>query len=314
MPTRNRCAGSAIDPAMMKPAHLSGVLLALAAASIYGAVPNFARMAFLNGVPALESVLSRTTVVAAGLGLIALLRRESFHLAREAWPSFLYQCVATLMVSACYLASVQFLPVTLSVIVFYLFPVLIVLAAPIAEGRAPGAARIAVALLGFAGLVVAVGPAFENISFIGLLLAFGAAVGCMMQFFSGRMLSRHLTPAAFGSLVHVAIWPVILVLAWGFGGQKLTLLSGGEGLGPQAFIAVVLVSFTYLGGYFLHMSSVRAAPSSVVAPYFNLEPIVSTIIAVFVLGETMALAQWVGGAMVFAALVISGFLPEKGAA
>ena len=45
-------------------------------------------------------------------------------------------------------------------------------------------------------------------------------------------------------------------------------------------MAVALVSFTYLGGYFFHMSSVRAAPSSVVAPYFNLEPIVSTLIAV----------------------------------
>jgi drug/metabolite transporter (DMT)-like permease len=295
---------------MLKPAHLTGVLLALAAASIYGAVPNFARMAFLNGVPALESVLSRTTVVAIGLGTVALLRGESFRLSRAAWPVFLYQCMATLMVSACYLASVQFLPVTLSVIVFYLFPVLIVLAAPLAEGRAPGLARIGVALLGFAGLVVAVGPAFENISLVGLLLAFGAAVGCMMQFFSGRMLSRHLTPAAFGSLVHIAIWPVILGLALGFGGE-LHLFSGGAGLGPNAYMAVALVSFTYLGGYFFHMSSVRAAPSSVVAPYFNLEPIVSTIIAVWVLGETMALAQWVGGAMVFAALVISGFLPEK---
>jgi drug/metabolite transporter (DMT)-like permease len=299
---------------MMKHAHLGGVLLALAAATIYGAVPNFARMAFLNGVPALESVLSRTTVVAIGLGIVALLRHESFRLSRAALPVFLYQCMATLMVSACYLASVQFLPVTLSVIVFYLFPVLIVLAAPLAEGRAPGLARIGVALLGFAGLVVAVGPAFENISLIGLLLAFGAAVGCMMQFFSGRMLSRHLTPAAFGSLVHIAIWPVILALALGFGGQKLQLLSGGVTLGPQAYVAVALVTFTYLGGYFFHMSSVRAAPSSVVAPYFNLEPIVSTIIAVWVLGETMALAQWVGGAMVFAALVISGFLPEKGPA
>ncbi len=137
----------------------------------------------------------------------------------------------------------------------------------------------------------------------------------MMQFFSGRMLSRHLTPAAFGSLVHIAIWPVILGLALGFGGGQLHLLPGSAGpgadLGPNALLAVALVSFTYLGGYFFHMSSVRAAPSSVVAPYFNLEPIVSTIIAVWVLGETMALPQWLGGAMVFAALVISGFLPEK---
>ena len=132
-----------------------------------------------------------------------------------------------------------------------------------------------------------------------------------MQFFSGRMLSRHLTPAAFGSMVHLAIWPVILALALAFGGQRLQLVGGGTDLGPNALLAVALVSVTYLCGYFLHMSSVRAAPSSVVAPYFNLEPIVSTVIAVVILGEAMTFNQWVGGAMVFAALVMSGFLPEK---
>lgn len=295
----------------MKSPHLTGVLLALAAASVYGAVPNFARLAFLNGVPALETVFYRTSVVAVVLAVVAVVRGESFRLTRAALPGFLYQSLATLMVSACYLASVQFLPVTLSVIIFYLFPVLIILAAPLAEGRSPGWARLGVALLGFAGLVVAVGPAFEHVSVIGLVLAFLGAVGCMMQFFSGRMLSRHLTPAAFGSLVHIAIWPVMLGLALAFGNSTLTLADGLSPLGPQAFMAVGLVAIAYLGGYFFHMSSVRAAPSSVVAPYFNLEPIVSTGLAVFILGEAMTSNQWAGGAMVFAALVISGFLPEK---
>ncbi|MBK8769968.1 MAG: DMT family transporter [Rhizobiales bacterium] len=295
----------------MKPSHLTGVLLALGAATIYGAVPNFARLAFLNGVPALENVFYRTSTVAVVLAIVAVVRGESFRIRAEAWPSFLYQCLATLMVSACYLASVQFLPVTLSVIIFYLFPVLILLAAPLAEGRVPGFARLGVALLGFSGLAVSVGPAFDQVSVLGLVLAFLGAVGCMMQFFSGRMLSRHLTPAAFGSLVHIAIWPIMLCLALGFGGNTLRLIDGQALTGSLAFLAVALVSVAYVGGYFLHMSSVRAAPSSVVAPYFNLEPIVSTMLAVFILGEAMSINQWIGGAMVFAALVISGLLPEK---
>ena len=275
----------------MKPAHLTGIVLALSAAAIYGAVPNFARLAFLNGVPALETVFYRTSAVALVLGLVAVARGESFRLTRISWPSFVFQSLATLMVSACYLASVQFLPVTLSVIIFYLFPVLIVLAAPLAEGCFPGVARLGVALLGFAGLVVAIGPAFESVSALGLILAFLGAVGCMLQFFSGRMLSRHLTPAAFGSMVHLAIWPVMLGLALYFGGNTLRLIDGQSLLGPQAGLAVGIVCLAYLGGYFLHMSSVRAAPSSVVAPYFNLEPIISTALAVLVLGEAMTVNQ-----------------------
>ena len=112
-------------------------------------------------------------------------------------------------------------------------------------------------------------------------------------------------------MVHLAIWPVMLGLALYFGGNTLRLIDGQSLLGPQAGLAVGIVCLAYLGGYFLHMSSVRAAPSSVVAPYFNLEPIISTALAVLVLGEAMTVNQWAGGAMVFAALVIAGFLPQK---
>jgi drug/metabolite transporter (DMT)-like permease len=295
----------------MKPAHLKGILLALAAASVYGAVPNFARLAFQNGVPPLESVFFRTSAVAVVLGLVAVIKGENLRVSRAAMPGFLLQCLATLMVSACYLASVQFLPVTLSVIIFYLFPVIIVLAAPLVEGHFPGWLRIAVALLAFAGLVVAVGPAFESARLIGIILAFLGALGCALQFFSGRMVAPHLTPSALGGLVHLIIWPIIAGLALTFGDGRLVLFSSGAPVGDWAIGAVLLVCLAYLGGYFFHMSSVRAAPASVVAPYFNLEPILATVLAVFVLGEAMTRAQWIGGGMVFLALVIAGFLSEK---
>jgi len=287
---------------------VTGITMAVLAAFVYGGVPNFARMAFLNGVPALESVFFRTTAVAVVLGLFALLRGERFALTRAALPAFIFQCAATLMVSACYLASLQYLPVTLSVILFYTFPVIVLLSAPLIEGQLPHWTRFAIALLGFAGLYVAVGPAFDQVRPLGIVLALFGALGCALQFFSGRMLSRHLKPAAFGSLVHLAILPFVLAMALGFGGGKLVLF-GSEALGPHALIAVIMVCLTYIGGYFFHMSSVKAAPASIVAPFFNIEPIVTTAIAVFVLKETMTQSQWLGGAMVFASLVAASLLP-----
>ena len=40
-----------------------------------------------------------------------------------------------------------------------------------------------------------------------------ASGACAIQFFSGRSLSRHLPPAAFASLVHLAVWPGALAAA-----------------------------------------------------------------------------------------------------
>ena len=289
---------------------VAGIILALLAAISYAGVPNFARLAFLNGVPALETVFYRTTALAIILGIVALLRRENFALPRAAVIPFLLQCLATVLVSACYLASLQYLPVTLAVVIFYTFPVIVLLASPLVEGHMPQWSRFAVAGLGFAGLFVAIGPAFEHINSLGLVLAGLGSVGCALQFFSGRLLAQHLQPAAFGSLVHITILPVILALAVYFGDGNLALVSS-NGVGPYAIGAVVLVCLCYLGGYFCHMSSVKAAPASIVAPFFNLEPVLSTTIAVLLLKETMTQTQWTGGAIVLASLFIASILPIR---
>jgi drug/metabolite transporter (DMT)-like permease len=288
----------------------TGIVLALAAAASYGWVPNFARLAFLNGVPALETVTCRTFAVVVVLAIVAVLRGDSLAPPRRAWVSLALQGCATLLVSSCYLASVQFIPVTLSVIIFYSFPLIILLAAPLIEGHMPGLWQIAVSLLGFAGLFVAVGPVFGGANLTGLLLAFLGAVGCALQFFTGRAVARHMAPAAFGCLIHLAILPIILGLALYFGRGGLAI-AGGVALGPWAFTSVGLVSLAYLFGYFFHMSAVQNAPSSIVAPYFNAEPVVSIGLAVVVLGEAMTGGQMIGGAMVLAALLAGSLVLKR---
>ena len=56
-----------------------GVGCALAAASIYGLVPNFVRGAFENGIPPVEATFFRTSVLAVAFALIAVVQGESFR-------------------------------------------------------------------------------------------------------------------------------------------------------------------------------------------------------------------------------------------
>lgn len=286
-----------------------GIVYALVAAGFYGCVPNFAKAAFGHGIPAIETVLMRTSVIALALGAIASLRGESFVVPRAAWLSFVGQALATFMVSASYLASIQFIPVGLAVIIFFAFPVVIVIAAPLVEGKSVSFARMAIAVLAFMGLGISIGPGFETLDMRGVLLAATAAMGCALQFFSGRALSRSLKPAAFGSLVHFAIWPFVLALALAGGDYHLKVLDGDADL--TALLLVGGVCFAYVGGYFFHMSSLRAAPASIVAPYFNLEPIVTTVISTALLGETLRLNQYGGGALVLAALLLASLIGKR---
>lgn len=284
-----------------------GASCALSAAAFYGLMPNFVRAAYDHGIPAVEATFFRTLVLVLVFGALVVLRRERLTFPRSAWPSLAAQAMSTLLISVCYLASVQFIPVGLAVVIFFTFPVFIMLASPLVEGQAPGFIRIMLALLAFAGLVMALGPSFAGLDPRGIVLAFLAALGGVVQFFSGNAISRHLTPLAFGAIVHIAILPFTLAIALLAGGGTLHILSGLT----SAHIFLAGIAAIYIAAYLLHMLSLRFARASQVAPFFNLEPVVTTVVAGLLLGEALSPGQYVGGMLVLAALVAAGFLGRR---
>lgn len=286
-----------------------GIACALSAAAMYGLIPSLVRGAFVNGIPPAESILFRTSILAVVFAIVAVLQGQSFYLPRAALGSFLAQCAATLTISLGYLASVQFIPVGLAVIIFFSFPVIIMLAAPLIEGHNPGVKPLLIALFAFAGLAVAIGPSLEGLDIRGVLLAAAGAIGAAGQFFSGRAISSYLPPSVFGTHVHIAIWPAVLIAALYAGGGTLNGFPGGTGTHLGLAFMFGLGSI-YVVAYMIQMLSLRFAPASTVAPFYNLEPVVTTGVAAIVLGERLAINQYAGGAMVLAALVLSS-LPRS---
>jgi drug/metabolite transporter (DMT)-like permease len=283
-----------------------GVAAALAAGLCYGSVPVLARMAYLNGVPAPETVAVRTFAVAVILMVVVAWRAESLTLPRQLWPALAMQCLATFFVSTCYLAAVQFIPVGLAVIVFFTFPVLIVLAAPVLEGQRLNGFRMLCCVLAFIGLVIAVAQDFDQLdarAVLGLALAGLAALGIVAQFHSGRELGSALSPIAIGGLVHAVILPFVVGVLLATKGDQIALLPG-SGVATAGLLAALGVALFYLAGYVMQMTSVRLAPSSHVAPFFNIEPVISTGLAVVVLGEVMGVQQYAGGALILGAIVV----------
>jgi drug/metabolite transporter (DMT)-like permease len=287
-----------------------GTLLALGAGCFYGTVPVLTRMAFGNGVPAIETIAFRTFVVALVLILFATACGRDLRIRRDSWKAFAGQAAATFAVSTSYLLSVQYVPVGIAVVIFFTFPVLINLLAPLIEGEQFSRAKLFCSILAFAGLVIAVGPSLGGVNFIGLLLASTAAIGCAFQFFTGRSIGKTMTPAAFGGLVHLLIWPFVIIVATALTGDRFQVLPGGEAL-PTGVLAMCGVAIAYLAGYSLHMTTLRVAPSAAVAPYFNIEPVISTVLAFFILGERLLPVQYAGAALVLFAILIIPFLDRK---
>ena len=205
------------------------------------------------------------------------------------WRSFAVQCVATLVISVGYLASVQFIPVGLAVIIFFSFPVLIMLAAPLVEGSFAGAgAHRASPSSPSPGLAVAMGPSFDDLDIRGHPAGGRRRCGRRAAVLFRPLHLRYMTPAVFGSLVHLAILPATLLVALYAGdGVTLQILPGGTATASGACSSCRALAAVYVVAYMVHMLSLRFAPASTVAPFYNLEPVVTTLVAAVLLGERL---------------------------
>ena len=285
-----------------------GISAAILAAALYAFVPNLARLAFEQGIPAMEIVTCRTVAALLLMGAWGLLANQRFAIAPEAWRSFIVQCLATLTISVSYLASLQFIPVSLAVIIFFTAPLIVLVLSPLFEGRNLSWRNGLMALTAFVGLAIALGPRFQQLDPLGLGLAAVAALGYAAQFFSGRKLAQHMPAQAMGSMVHLAILPpVVLIALWSNQGQVALFNSAAL---ATAWPLAILTGLFYCAAYVMQMSAVKAAPASVVAPWFNLEPVITIGLALLLLGEKLEASHLVGGAIVLGVLLVSAGLDK----
>jgi drug/metabolite transporter (DMT)-like permease len=281
-----------------------GFVLALASAAAFGTNIVSAQIAGQAGLSGPLLVFYRVFLMLVLVGGAALFWRGSLALRRgERQPVLLFG-LATALVGIAYLSSVAFVPVSVAAVVFYTFPILIVLAEPVLTPAPFRADRLAVALAAFLGIALVVGPDLHGLDPRGLALAMLASLSAAAQFFAAARCAETPTlPKLFWS--HVVILPV----------AALVLLATGGFLPPQTFLlAPIAVAITY-GGYvvgflFQILALARIAPGPA-GLAFCAEPVFAVIIAAFVLTERLGPLQYAGCALVIAAIVTNVTLEQK---
>ena len=287
---------------------LVGIAFALASTVLYGVVPAGTSLAFQHGVSPIEVTLFRTALVTVGMLAIALALREKIRFPKGLSGVFWLQAFSTLVISVGFLGAVAFIPVSLTILIFYTFPIFTVLSGPFIEGKRLVPAQMVAVVLAFIGLGVAVGPSLDVLDWRGLALAGAATFAVVSQFHCARRLGGAMGPAAQGFFIHLAILPATLVLALWVGNGSIPFLSGGN---MPGLLPLVLVGVCYLIAFFLHMSALAAAPASTVVPFYNLEPVIAIIMAAILVREFLSPVEYVGVGLVLTGLLITSLAERK---
>jgi drug/metabolite transporter (DMT)-like permease len=272
-----------------------GLTFAVLSALCYGGNVVGARIVAEIGLSGAVIVAWRTLLMLAALALLALLLRAPLSIASAQRNPMALLGATSAIVGTAYLSSVAFLPVSVAVVIFYTFPILVVLAEPFVMGGRFGLPRLALAAIAFTGIALVVGPNADALDWRGVALAGLASLGAAVQFFAARRCASVPTVAKL-FWINVIVGPVVTAIVLMTGGFPPLALAGER---PIAFLVAIGAFFF---GFVLQFAALSRISASAAALAFCLEPVAAAGFAALVLGERMAGLQYLGVALVLGAV------------
>lgn len=274
----------------------TGTALALTAAALYGTNIVSAQIAGAAGLSGPLIVAYRVLAMLILAFGIAMLRRQSLDVPPSERKSLLVFGGSCAIVGMAYLSSVAFVPVTVAAVIFFTFPILIVLAEPLVTKRPLKTSRGLIALAAFCGVAIVIGPDIDRLDPRGIGLAFLASAGATFQFYSaGRMPRTSISAKIVWS--HAIILPVTLLVLAITGGFRP----------PSAFaaapFAAAVTILTFLFGFLLQVMALARISAASAGIAFCAEPVFAVLSAVAILGERIAPLQYGGAALVILAII-----------
>ena len=274
-----------------------GVLYVLASGASFGLLPWFARTAYGHGTGPLAFLIVRFGLAALGLFAIRALTGRGGPLPRG---SLLWQLIALgsfgyAVQSTFYFYGIDRIDVSLATVIFYSYPVLVVLVGWLVFGHAP-TGRMSISLVVVvAGTALTAGQVGGG-STTGVLLMIGAAAWYTGYILVASRITHRAGAVTSLALVMVGACAAHLVL-WPLHRQHFP----HDAIGWLAIAGAAVVSTIVAMGFFF--AGVARLRPGVAAVLSTSEPVVSIGVGVVALGESVTAPRAVGAALVLFGVV-----------
>lgn len=283
-----------------------GTIYTLLAAAGFAAVSIFTTKALATGLT-LATVLAWRFVIAAAVLSLFVGARNYRRIPPNDMLKFLTiggfgQALLIFMA----LSALKYIPAATLAFLFYTYPAWVALTQTVRGAERLDRRRALALALSFGGIGVMVGmPGATAIDWRGVALALGAAMvyGIYIPIMRGLQGDYPVPPtSAYGK-----IGAAVAFLMMSVGDQSFTYRLSAEAWMTVTGLAVLS---TVLPGVFFTMGLVRLGPVRT-AIVSTVEPFLTALLAIVVLGQPLTVPTMLGGALVVAAVVVLQFRRER---
>ena len=273
--------------------------MVVVSAVAFGTLSIFAKLAYNEGLGTEQLLAFRFALAAVGMWALSfavgqnplrLSRREAASLAAVGAVLYTLQAMT-------YFVALRTLPASLCVLIVYIYPSLVVIAAWLFLRRRVSRWHVGALVASFAGVILLVGGAQFQVG-TGLIFAFAAPLMYTTFILISERVMATVPPVAASAVMMSGTAVVLCVIAL-FQGQ-LVLPSTPRGWAISVGIAVVptmIAISLFLAG----LPRVGAARASLIS---TLELVVTVTLAILLLGDRFTLLEAFGGVLVLGAVIV----------
>ena len=275
-----------------------GLSVLLFSTVAFGLNNILARLSYDHGSNVVTLLTIRTIIALLAIGAYLSWLKLWRRFARTDMPAFAAASLAFSFGTLMLLESFRFLPVSLAILLFYLFPILVALIyLATGEERLTPIGWVGV-IAAFCGLALAleIFHGFE-LNLVGVALSMTSALCMALSIVSTHRLMRRFPGIlvtfwllAVSEVIYAVGMFAVVGIAWPDAGTGVLVFGGAVIAGPLA-----LVSF------FVGLSMVGGTKTGLV---MNFEPVTTILFAAAILGEALGWLQYSGAAIVVASIVL----------
>lgn len=260
-------------------------------------VPSLAKLAYDGGSNTLSVITGRSVFSVVMTFLLAIALRQPLVIAKTPLLIGLSMGAGYAVILYGYLGAVNYLPVNLVILIYFIHPLLVGLIVMILGQERLTVISVGALSLALLGLGLALGLSLGDLNWTGVALATVSMVVTAIVIVGNSRALREAPALSIGFYMMLSAAVVLTVLFLAFG----TLALPNTRLAWVGFAGVAVAATGGTLAFLCGMVYVGAARAAMIS---NLEPVIGVLFALAVLGERVTLLQGSGIAMVIAAIFL----------
>ena len=218
---------------------------------------------------------------------------------------FLSISAGSILLTLGLLTSVIFIEVSLTILIFCLYPIYVLLFSIIVDKEKISLTVKILFFVTFLGIVLVIGPSFKVINIVGILLAFLASLGSTSMIIVNQKMSiKGISPIPINIFINVFNTIFFFVILKIF-------FSLNFNFDINIYLLILIPSVCYSFALLSQLIAIPKIGQSYTALFLYLEPVVGVLGAVFLLKENLETYQMIGASIVIISLLSASFISRR---